>query len=82
MGNTLDKGNPRDDNIWLGLSHKSIFNDSFVSEQYNKLPAFEGTEVLSSINELYLHNQFLLPCSTLNRKKKKSLRKRSGFFFL
>lgn len=35
----------QDDRRYLGLSGSALFQDSFVAQEYERLPAFEGTEL-------------------------------------
>jgi hypothetical protein len=51
MGNVLDVAKGAGDTYtedlkWLGIQNSAIFNDAYVSEIYQSLPVFEGTEIV------------------------------------
>ena len=51
MGNVLETGGPQsdatdeEDLVYLCVQNSSIFNDGYLSEVYESLPEFDGTDL-------------------------------------
>ena len=73
MGNVLDVAKGAGDTYtedlkWLGIQNSAIFNDAYVSEIYQSLPAFEGTEIVEVI---FLQCNLPVIILNISRRKKK-----------
>jgi hypothetical protein len=52
MGNVLESTaecNSAEDFEWLNIQNSAIFNESYLSEVYETLPLFEGTDLIKLV---------------------------------
>jgi hypothetical protein len=59
MGNVLDtpcgiEDSSISDSDWLNVQNSTFFNESYLSDMYDQLPLFEGTEIAKKVMNFYL----------------------------